>query len=43
MWGSVYDQLRFVLPKYADRAPVAEKRAAESLLKVVEGFAGPPR
>jgi len=40
MWKSVYDTARFVLPKYALRAPAAEKKAARTLLSVLAGYAG---
>jgi hypothetical protein len=40
MWKSVYDTARFVLSKYATRAPAAEKTAARALLKILGGFAG---
>jgi hypothetical protein len=34
-WDSVYVQLRFVLPRYAERAPDAERAAATALLEYV--------
>jgi hypothetical protein len=40
MWKSVYDTARFVLPKYATRAPAAEKTAARALLRILAGYAG---
>jgi hypothetical protein len=39
-WRSVYDTARFVLPKYAKRAPAREKAAAEALLTRLQQFAG---
>jgi hypothetical protein len=38
MWASVYDQARFVLPKYTAKAPERERRAVETLLKRLETF-----
>jgi hypothetical protein len=42
MWGSVLDNARFVLVRYAKRAPNAEAAAAERLLTQLESLAGPP-
>jgi len=39
-WSSVLDQVRFVLPHYQNRATAAEKRAARTLTKYLEGLAG---
>ncbi|HYQ99385.1 MAG TPA: CHAT domain-containing protein [Casimicrobiaceae bacterium] len=39
-WGSVLDQVRFVLPKYQMRATAGEKQAAIALTKYLEGLAG---
>ncbi len=39
-WGSVRDQLRFVLPKYAARATAAEKKAVATLAAHLAGRAG---
>jgi len=38
-WQSIYDTARFVLPKYARRAPAREAKAAETLLKALAGWA----
>ena len=40
MWKSVHDTARFVLLKYATRAPAAEKTAARTLLRILAGYAG---
>ena len=39
-WGSVLDQLRFVLPKYAARASAAEGTAVATLMTHLSGYAG---
>jgi tetratricopeptide (TPR) repeat protein len=39
VWGSVYDQARFVLPKYAARAGAAEQKAADGLLALLHAYA----
>jgi hypothetical protein len=39
-WGSVLDQVSFVLPKYKLRATAAEKQAAETLLTQLAALAG---
>jgi hypothetical protein len=41
MWKSVYDTARLVLPKYATRAPAAEKAAASALLNTLAKWAEP--
>ena len=38
-WQSIYDTARFVLPKYAKRAPAREAKAANALLKALAGWA----
>ena len=38
-WQSIYDTARFVLPKYAKRAPAREAKAANALLKSLAGWA----
>ncbi|MGH9143582.1 MAG: CHAT domain-containing protein, partial [Vicinamibacterales bacterium] len=43
MWKSVNDTARFVLQKYATRAPAVEKKAANALLKTLAAFAGAGR
>jgi hypothetical protein len=43
MWSSVLDQVRFVLPKYAERASAAERKAADKLMRHLEAFAAPSR
>jgi hypothetical protein len=43
MWASVYDQARFVLPKYAAKAPERERRAVETLLQRLETIATPTK
>ncbi len=40
MWGSVLDQLCFVLPKYAKRASAPERQAVETLMRLLETFTG---
>jgi tetratricopeptide (TPR) repeat protein len=37
-WSSVFDQLRFVLPKYAARASAAEKKAVATLTTHLAGY-----
>jgi hypothetical protein len=39
LWASVYDQMRFVLPKYKAKASGAEPRAADELLDLLHSFA----
>jgi len=39
-WSSVFDQLRFVLPKYAARASAAEKKAVATLTAHLARYAG---
>ena len=39
LWASVYDQMRFVLPKYKAKASGAEPRAADELLDLLRSFA----
>jgi hypothetical protein len=41
-WGSVLDQLRFVLPKYAARATATERKAVATLTRHLGGRAGTP-
>jgi hypothetical protein len=41
MWGSVRDQARWVLLKYAERASTKEQAAARGLLKFLEALARP--
>jgi hypothetical protein len=38
-WQSIYDTARFVLPRYASRAPATEQKAAQALLKTLAGWA----
>ncbi len=40
-WSSVYDQARFVLRKYVERASAAERKAAAQLLRALERRARP--
>ena len=39
LWSSVYDQARFVFPKYVDRASAGEREAAGTLLSLLESWA----
>ena len=41
-WSSIFDQLRFVLPKYAARASPAEKKAVATLTTHLAGYGGCP-
>ena len=41
MWASVYDQARFVLTPYREKAPARERKAAETLLDRLGTFARP--
>jgi len=42
LWGSVVDQLGFVLRKYETRATAAEKKSAMRLIKFLDGIAAAP-
>jgi hypothetical protein len=41
-WSSIFDQLRFVLPKYAARASPAEKKAVATLTTHLAEYGGCP-
>ncbi|HTP98011.1 MAG TPA: CHAT domain-containing protein, partial [Casimicrobiaceae bacterium] len=42
MWSSVLDQARFAFSGYAERAPAAERKAVQALVRQLRGYASAP-